>query len=113
MLSTYCQHCGSKHEYRMTKPNFCSSCGQPLAGDFEQARATIKPEPPTRKTAHHEIHDEDGTDIYELPDISKLEYDIEVSNNSNFTLGSIMPRQDTREVAPQQKKKRGRPKKNG
>lgn len=113
MLSTYCQHCGSKHEYRTTKPNFCSSCGQPLAGNFEEARATIKPEPPTRKVQHQEIHDEDGTDIYELPDISKLEYDIEVTDNSGFTLGSILPRKEKEEVPSQQKKKRGRPRKNG
>lgn len=58
------------------------------------------------------IDDEDGTDVYEVPNISSLEYEIEVSN-SNFTLGSIMPNQPIQENPIQPKRKRGRPKKHG
>jgi len=113
MLSTYCQHCGSKNEYSTVKPKFCSSCGQMLAGDFNEARVVAKTV--TKKTivARSDNYDEEGTDIYELPDISQLEYDIEVSNSSTFTLGSIMPKDSIQSSVSTSKKKRGRPRKNG
>ena len=112
MLSTYCQHCGGKNEYTVTKPKFCSSCGTPLAQDLVEARGAT----PLKKThsqarpIQREVHDEDGTDIYEVPNISNLEYEIEVSN-TDFTLGSIMPRE--LEKNEPTKRKRGRPRKNG
>lgn len=111
MLKTYCQHCGTKHEYISTKPNFCTSCGQPLAG------AKInRPEPEENLQKHSRamemtIDDEDGTDIFEIPDISQLEYDIEVDTNS-FSLGSILPRPQENSVSNTPKSKRGRPRKN-
>ena len=112
MLSTYCQHCGGKNEYRLTKPKFCSSCGQPLS---QSERGIQKPKADLRKHSRAmemSIDDKDGTDIYEVPNISSLEYEIEVSN-SNFTLGSIMPNQPIQENPIQPKRKRGRPKKHG
>jgi len=112
MLSTYCQDCGSKNEYRLTKPKFCSSCGQSFTSDSTEVRANTKPEPPTKKRLVAEVHDEDGTDIYEVPNISNLEYEIEVSA-STFQLGSILPKQNQIEKNSPQKKKRGRPRKNG
>ena len=110
MLSTYCQHCGSKNEYSTVKPKFCSSCGQMLAGDYNEAKTStqLKSSSFARRQIQQEVHDEDGTDIYEVPDIPKLEYEIEFQQDSSFTLGSIMPRDQGIT-----KKKRGRPKKNG
>jgi len=112
MLSTYCQHCGSKNEYRLTKPKFCSNCGQPLSGEKVD---TPKPQENLKnhsRAMEISIDDEDGTDVYEVPDISNLEYEIEVSNSS-FTLGSIMPRQTSEQNETPKKRKRGRPRKNG
>ena len=111
MLSTYCQHCGSKNEYSTVKPKFCSSCGQMLAGDYNEAKTSTQSKPSSfaRKPIQQEVHDEDGTDVYEVPNISKLEYDVEYEKDSTFSLGSIMPRnQRSKET-----KKRGRPRKNG
>ena len=112
MLSTYCQDCGGKNEYSVVKPNFCSSCGQPLAGNFGQARTKVK-QAIKSQVEDVENYDEDGSDVFEVPDISELEYEIEVSNASRFTLGSIMPKQEQSESQPTTKKKRGRPRKNG
>lgn len=111
MLSTYCQHCGSKNEYSTVKPKFCSSCGQMLAGDYNEAKTSTQSKLSSfaQKPIQQEVQDEDGTDVYEVPNISKLEYDIEFEQDSKFTLGSIMPRNTT----PSPKKRRGRPKKNG
>lgn len=109
MLSTYCQHCGSKNEYRLTKPKFCSNCGQPLIGtkvDTQKPKEDLKNH--SRAMEMH-IDNEDGTDIFEVPNINGLEYEIEISANT-FKLGSILPEP---EKNPPQKKKRGRPRKNG
>jgi hypothetical protein len=108
MLSTYCQHCGSKNEYSSVKPKFCSSCGQMLAGDYNEAKTTQATVNKTLARKNLQIDDEEGTDIFEVPNISRLEYDIEISQDS-FTLGSILPRHE--QAAP--KRKRGRPRKNG
>lgn len=113
MLSTYCQHCGSKNEYSSVKPKFCSSCGQMLAGDFNEARTNTKTVSKKVNTVKSENYDEEGSDIYEVPNISKLEYDIEVSSGSTFTLGSIMPKDGTLNSESTPKKRRGRPRKNG
>ena len=114
MLSTYCQNCGGKNEYTVTKPKFCSSCGEPLTQGLVEARGItpLKKTYSQVRTTQTEVHDEDGTDIYEVPDISNLEYEIEVSDAS-FTLGSIMPRPPAEQSSTSVKRKRGRPRKNG
>lgn len=116
MLSTYCQHCGAKHEYNLHKPNFCSSCGQSLSGEYDPSKAESQ-------SSVVEVDAEDygveGTDVYRVPRLRALEYDIEVSNASKFTLGSLMPgvKQQTEPESELEsiptRKRRGRPRKNG
>ena len=111
MLKTYCQHCGTKHEYVSSKPNFCTNCGQPISG------AKInKPENDVDLRKHSramemQIDDEDGTDIFEVPQMNGLEYDIEIDNRSKFSLGSILPPPVENSVPKKQSGKRGRPRK--
>lgn len=114
MLSTYCQNCGQKNEYTTTKPKFCSSCGTPLTQGLNEVKGAtaLKQSYTQARPIKKEVHDEDGTDVYEVPNISNLEYEIEVSNY-NFTLGSIMPREVNKDEALPVKRKRGRPRKNG
>ena len=114
----YCNSCGGKIEYLMQKPNFCPSCGATMGSG---ASPKNRPTPPRAFVADGaaKIDDAEGTDIECLPDLHKLEYDIE--NDGSFgvigrrtTLGEVMgldaetPSSPTRE--PQ--KKRGRPRKN-
>lgn len=110
MLKTYCQHCGTKHEYTSSKPNFCTNCGQPLSG----AKIDIqKPKEDLRKHSRAmemSIDDEDGTDVFEVPDINGLEYEIEVDTSSKFTLGSMLPAPEL-SASQSKSKRRGRPKK--
>lgn len=110
MLSTYCQHCGSKNEYRFNKPKFCSNCGQPLAGEAVTPKQTIKPK--KKQVSISQDLDEDGTDIYEVPEITSLAYEIDVSNHGNFNLGSLFGNQPIESQQPAPKPKRGRPRKN-
>jgi hypothetical protein len=110
MLSTYCQQCGSKNEYRFTKPKFCSNCGESLTGDKDESLAArkVKPEPKKMETDF----DEEGTDVYEVPEISQFEYEIEMPDHS-FSLGSLFKNVETDSRKVPAKKKRGRPRKNG
>jgi ribosomal protein L37E len=112
MLSTYCQECGSKNEYRFSKPKFCSNCGHPLSGE---ERAKPKQKVPPRKTQAERIEsdfDEEGTEIYEVPDLSRLEYEIESSADSSFSLGSLFKNIDLGSTDDDAPKRRGRPRKN-
>ncbi len=113
MLSTYCQECGSKNEYRFSKPKFCSNCGHPLSGE-----ESVKPKQkvPPRKAQAQRIEsdfDEEGTEVYEVPELSQLEYDIEVSSNASFSMGSLFKNVRTDTESEPLKKRRGRPRKNG
>lgn len=111
MLSTYCQECGSKNEYRFDKPKFCSSCGAPLS--LNVSRSPEGPAVKARESKRIESDfDEEGTEVYEVPDISELQYDIEISNSS-FSLGSLFKNVESESQPIQQKRKRGRPRKNG
>lgn len=110
MLSTYCQNCGAKNEYRFKKPNFCASCGEPLSSNQEQAiQNKVKSKLPARKI--ESSSDEEGTDIYEVPEISKLEYEIDIQPSS-FSLGSLFQNVQAEQANPPAKRKRGRPRKN-
>ena len=107
MLSTYCQECGSKNEYISQRPKFCSNCGSPLSSEAKKDLQKRKIIPPKKsQSSEIENEDEEGTDIYEVPSLAKLEYEVEYDNNARRTLGSLLP-----EPAPPTKKKRGRPRK--
>ena len=113
MPSTYCQSCGSKHDYKIDKPNFCTSCGEPFSGALKgdkQPEATPKRNRSLESRARSDL-DEEGTEIYEVPQISKLEYEIDITPSS-FSLGSLFKNVSPQEENPTEKKKRGRPRKN-
>ena len=115
MLSTYCQHCGSKNEYRFTKPSFCSSCGNSLDGSVKKDTAKkTKKEPCKSEVETEGILDPDGTDIYEVPHIENLAYEIDVGQNS-FSLGDLFKNLEGEVDASvsdsPSPRKRGRPKK--
>jgi hypothetical protein len=113
MLSTYCQHCGSKNEYRFEKPKFCSKCGESFSGEVSKASKPKARQVPEAKRIESDF-DEEGTEIYEVPEISRLEYDIEpIDSHSSFTLGSLFKNSEVKPHSVEPKKKRGRPRKNG
>lgn len=108
MLHTYCQNCGTKIEYRFSKPNFCTSCGQPLNSEAASRKPQIQEE---KVSPQISIDDEDGTDVFEVPQIKGLDYEIEVSQSS-FTMGDLFKNIESQEVIPEKPKRRGRPRKN-
>ena len=110
MLSTYCQECGSKNEYRLSKPKFCNNCGSSLDG------SEIKKQKPSEGNVRlrqdkEDIDDLDGTDIYEVPYVENLSYEIEMPKGS-FSLGDLFKNVESQSNPEKPKpKKRGRPKK--
>ena len=109
MLSTYCQNCGSKIEYRFDKPKFCSNCGSPLDPSAKIEQKTSKK---VQKNKAEIVDDEDGLDIYEVPDIENLDVEIDMSDANSFTLGSLFKNESQSFDAPKITRKRGRPRKN-
>lgn len=87
MKTEYCPSCGAKNLFQLQRPQFCSSCGSAMASAVASQKATpIKKSPPQL-----EIDDPDGEDIYEVPDISNLQYEIDLSSlrSKRVTLGSL------------------------
>lgn len=100
MRSMYCTHCGSKMEYSVTEPKFCSSCGEPNnVVTASKPASGIKPLPrkarpgiPKREVALAE----DETDFDYVPDISKLDYTIEIDRSNIKSFQDIVHEQKER-----------------
>ena len=75
-MRIFCQHCGSALNYVGQKPNFCNSCGANFATGKRaplKERALIKEE---RTIEDNEDSDEENLRV---PDISKLDFNLEGS----------------------------------
>lgn len=81
MASIFCPECGAKNSYTLKKPNFCQSCGETFAA-FGMTSASVSK--PSLTAANGKNDDEEG-----IPNISKLEYDIEMPN-SKVTLETLV-----------------------
>lgn len=80
MITEFCMNCGSKFEYSINKPNFCSSCGSPL----NQAEAKDS------KVENREVSE--ASDIREArisTALDKLEYSID-KGHSGLTFGDLI-----------------------
>tara|TARA_A100001011_G_scaffold399631_1_gene509233 strand:+ start:2680 stop:2976 length:297 start_codon:yes stop_codon:yes gene_type:complete len=81
MQKTYCTSCGSKIEYSLQKPKFCSNCGELLESlnhnNAASPRRVSKNAPTTESFG-------DETNYSHVPDIGKLEYDVEYSSDASL-----------------------------
>lgn len=75
MATTFCTQCGAKHEYAGFAPNFCSKCGANIGG---KVKPTAEKASPRSRIESDMGDDEENTDVQELPDLDKLEVDIEI-----------------------------------
>ncbi|MAR65813.1 MAG: hypothetical protein CL833_01035 [Crocinitomicaceae bacterium] len=122
MAFSYCPHCGYKNMYSMQAPKFCGGCGETLNILSAAKRVSVVPEKKTVSRpirARQEIVDDpDGTDVFDVPNITKLSYSIEKDNNK-FSLKDMIPLEEIQEFQENDQprtpkkaaKKRGRPKK--
>lgn len=80
MNTEFCTNCGTRHEYSLNKPNFCSSCGKSLNGITAQG---------AQENLDEENSREDLAENCNLPILSKLEYNIEKSSPP-LTFGDLL-----------------------
>ena len=122
MAFSYCPHCGYRNMYSMQAPKFCGGCSETLNILSAAKRVSVAPEKKTVSRpirARQEIIDDpEGTDVFDVPNITKLSYSIEQDKNK-FSLKDIIPleeidamKQDSQpKPAPKKAKRRGRPRK--
>jgi hypothetical protein len=79
MMIEYCIKCGTKHEYSLTKPNFCSSCGTPLSAQTSNLDSLSESRAAEPELAAEEV----------VPKISELQYSINTSSNKR-TFGDLI-----------------------
>ena len=83
----YCSKCGYKNTYTIKAPNFCGGCGKPL-GKVNQAASTPAKSVFRRPSAEEVLEEEV---FEEVPDISKLEYEIDNSfGGGKITIGDLV-----------------------
>lgn len=84
----FCSECGTKVEYKFSPPKFCSQCGAPMGV------ATVNESKPLNRNVKAsrkiEAISDNETDAEYVPDISKLEYEIDTFGSQyNKTIGSL------------------------
>ena len=80
-MKVYCPTCGSGTNYTMTKPQFCSSCGEAFSAlNKAPAKRVFKTDPQNPiATIQSEVAEEE----FEMPNIDKLDIDIRASKLFN------------------------------
>jgi hypothetical protein len=84
-MKIYCQKCGNGTEYSFDKPKFCSGCGSSFTIAPSIASKVIKSTP--RIT---QIDEEEEIATERVPNISKLEFDIDIKSNRGSKLNNLM-----------------------
>lgn len=95
MLKIYCTQCGSPTAYSLSKPKFCSSCGKPFNESFtKNVIATQKPNIQQKNTLPRldieDDYDDIGDEAHSVPNISRLNYEIESSRDQKIKIGDII-----------------------
>lgn len=85
----FCSECGAKVEYKFSPPKFCSSCGAPMGvASVNESKPLNRNVRAQRKI---EAIGEDQTDAESVPQISKLDYEIDTFGSEYVqTMGSLM-----------------------
>jgi len=85
----FCSECGVKVEYKFSPPKFCSSCGSPMG--IASANESKPLNRNVRAQRKIEAIGEDETDAESVPQISKLEYEIDTFGSEYVqTMGSLL-----------------------
>lgn len=84
----FCSECGTKVEYKFSPPKFCSNCGAPMGvAHVNESKPIDRNVNSTRKI---KAIADDETDAEFVPEISKLEYEIDTfGSNIIQNIGSL------------------------
>jgi len=89
MSSIYCTECGTKIEYTGSKPKFCSNCGSSIPGGTTQNKKESKSSLSRKPQEHSIASDKEGTDYEHVPNVSKLDYEIEYGGSFGKTANLV------------------------
>jgi len=116
-MKRYCLSCGAPTEYSLKKPTFCSSCGKSFEGSSPMVvQKSLIPKKTIARNINEEnleieddFDDIDGEDITSVPNINKLDVEIEQERSSRgIKIGEIIgtdKRQDKKNrIKPKVKK---------
>ena len=78
MKTEYCPSCGAKNLYDLHRPKFCSSCGCDMSSSEASKFNVISKQTPL--VENFSIDDPSGEDIYEVPKIDALQYEVDISS---------------------------------
>ena len=85
-MNIYCKSCGSPNAYGSKKPKFCSNCGVSLASLQAKAAVSAPKKPVAQETNEDDDFQEENINI---PNISRLEADVESGRVKGVKIGEI------------------------
>jgi len=83
MASLFCPECGTKNMYTLKKPNFCQGCGQTFSAFGMQT-------PRAQQTSYSAAQVAQEPQEESVPDISRLEYEIDIPKGNKMTFESLV-----------------------
>lgn len=88
MSLKYCTSCGTKHEYTLEIPKFCSNCGTPFSGiaQTKQIEGTVIKKNSSIVKQSTENDEEDAEK--EVPQISEIQVEIEIDRTQKIQFGN-------------------------
>jgi len=88
MAHLFCHSCGAKLSYAHAKPNFCEKCGEQLTSlASTKSTNTSAGMPVLEKSV---VISQDETDAQSVPEISSFQVEVEASDKSPMTFGSLV-----------------------
>lgn len=90
-MKLYCQKCGSGTEYSFERPKFCAGCGNSFGASIAQRPQPKQKTVPSSRITPNEDEDEA---IERVPNISKLDFDIDVSQRKGQKIGNLVGTKD-------------------
>ena len=86
-MTKFCFSCGHKLEYKFNPPNFCPVCGTQINASLNTESSVKTQETRQKKVS---IDKEGYTDSKDVPQLTKLEYELEhFGTSTQQTIGSI------------------------
>ena len=90
-MNIYCKSCGAPTVYGSKKPKFCSHCGEPFDSTVKASTPTKRPAPQKKQIITQEFHEDEEIheDSPQIPNISRLEADIDSGRMQGVKIGEI------------------------
>jgi predicted RNA-binding Zn-ribbon protein involved in translation (DUF1610 family) len=90
-MNIYCKSCGAATPYGSKKPKFCSNCGESFISVAKTQAQPAKPQKPQKQVVAQETYDDEDIidDSPQIPNISRLEADIDSGRIQGVKLGEI------------------------